>query len=219
MRGQDDEAGGLDGRAERAEDPLSDQQTVQVRLTQGALGQALEAVGDEVGEQAHPAAFGAHPLHGGPLPPQFCFLLGEGFLQPLQDARDAVSAVGTGGSRAGGKGVTDVVQGDPGVGHLANPQQPDHVLVPVAAAVIAAPLRLGEQADLVVMTDRPWRAAGEGRRVTDLDLAGWHEGRMHEQGPFLKGSGRKSTGPHAATEGATPYTPPRANARKCALPP
>ncbi|MEV6586464.1 carboxymuconolactone decarboxylase family protein [Streptomyces acidicola] len=26
---------------------------------------------------------------------------------------------------------------------------------------------------------------------------------MHEQGPFLKGSGRKSTGPHAATEGAT----------------
>jgi hypothetical protein len=46
MRGQDDEAGGLDGRAERAEDPLSDQQTVQVRLTQGALGQALEAFGD-----------------------------------------------------------------------------------------------------------------------------------------------------------------------------
>ncbi|WP_405715594.1 hypothetical protein [Streptomyces xanthophaeus] len=34
MRGQDDEASGLDGRAEQAEDPLGDQQTVQVRLTQ-----------------------------------------------------------------------------------------------------------------------------------------------------------------------------------------
>ncbi len=33
MRGQDDEAAGLDGRAERAEDPLSDQQNVQVLLT------------------------------------------------------------------------------------------------------------------------------------------------------------------------------------------
>ncbi|MEV5778749.1 hypothetical protein AB0L49_47490, partial [Streptomyces antimycoticus] len=54
--------------------------------------------------------------------------------------------------------------------------------------------------------NRPRRAAGEGRRVTDLDLAGWHERRMHEQGPLLEGSGRKSTGPHAATEGATPYT-------------
>ncbi|WP_232237292.1 MULTISPECIES: hypothetical protein [Actinoalloteichus] len=113
VRGQDDEAGGLDGRAERAEDPLRDQQSVQVRLTQGAFGQALEAFGDEVGEQAHPAAFGAHPLHGGSLPPQFRLLLGEGFLQPLQDARDTVSAVRTGGSHAGGEGITDVVQAIP----------------------------------------------------------------------------------------------------------
>ncbi|MBP3081308.1 hypothetical protein WP39_28520 [Streptomyces sp. 604F] len=69
MRGQDDEAGGLDGRAERAEDPFSEQQTVQVRLTHRALGQFVEAFGDESGEQAHPAASGAHPLHGGPLSP------------------------------------------------------------------------------------------------------------------------------------------------------
>ncbi|GGZ89159.1 hypothetical protein GCM10010301_71740 [Streptomyces plicatus] len=48
-----------------------------------------------------------------------------------------------------------------GVGHLANPQQPDHVFVAVAAVVIAAPLGLGGQTDLVVVTDRPPRGAGE----------------------------------------------------------
>jgi hypothetical protein len=39
---------------------------------------------------------------------------------------------------------------------------------------------------------------------------------MHEQGPFLTRSGRKSTGPHAATEGATLYTPPRARLQRVA---
>lgn len=33
--GQGDESSGLDGRAERAEDPFGDQQRVQVRLTRG----------------------------------------------------------------------------------------------------------------------------------------------------------------------------------------
>ncbi|GGS20185.1 hypothetical protein GCM10010221_16220 [Streptomyces parvus] len=201
MRGQGDEPRGLDGCSERAEDPLGDEQGVQVGPAQGAFGQALEAFGDEFGEQAHPAALDAHPLHGGPLPPQFRLSLGEGILHARQHGLDAVSVLRVGGVL--GEGVAHVLQRDPGIGHPADPQQADHVLVAVAAAVIATPLRLGEQTDPVVVADRPWCAAGEGRSVADLDLTGWHERRGHGRGPSLKGSGRTSTGPHDATEGAT----------------
>jgi hypothetical protein len=186
--GQGDEAGGSDGGTERAEDPLGDQQVVQVRLAQGALGQAREAAGDEIGEQAHPAALRAHALHGGPLPLQFCFPSGEDPLEPFQEACDVVVAVGASGSRVG-EGAADVVQGDPGVGHPADPQQPDHLVVAVAATVVAAPLGLGEQTDLVVVTDRPRCGADERRRVPDRDVTRRDEGQVHERG-LLGGAGR-----------------------------
>ncbi|GAA2031209.1 hypothetical protein GCM10009756_24320 [Pseudokineococcus marinus] len=179
--GQGDEAGGVEGRAERAEDPLHDQEAVQVGLAQGALGQALEAVGDDVGEQPCSAASGAHALHGSPLPLQLFCSGGERALQPDQDDFDVVVALGTGEGRAG-EGVADVVQGDPGVGHLADPQQTDHVLVAVAAAVVAASLGFGQQADLVVVTDRPGCCADERCRVADPDLTRRGEGYGHERG-------------------------------------
>ncbi|HWS38054.1 MAG TPA: hypothetical protein VN408_35630 [Actinoplanes sp.] len=47
--GQEDETVGLASRAERAEDPLGDQQGVQIGLTKGTFRQILQAVGDEVG--------------------------------------------------------------------------------------------------------------------------------------------------------------------------
>ena len=65
-----------------------------------------------------------------------------------------------------------VVQGDPGVGHRADPQQPDHLVRTAAAAIIAASLGLGKQADLVVVTDRARCDADERSRITDADRRG-----------------------------------------------
>ena len=44
---------------------------------------------------------------------------------------------------------------------------------------VAAPLALGEQADLVVVPDRPGRDADERRGVADQDLTGRGRERVH----------------------------------------
>ena len=48
MSGQRKVTAGAYGRTERPEDPLHDQQAIQVRLAQETLGQTLEPAGDEV---------------------------------------------------------------------------------------------------------------------------------------------------------------------------
>lgn len=197
--GQGNVSAGVHCRTKGTEDSLDDQQVIQVGLAQRALWQILKSGGNKVGEQTHSAAPGSHALHGGPLPLQFSFLGDEGPFQPFQNARYTVVAVCPTSSLAGScvsaalvdrscaassrpsKRITDVVQGNSGVSHLADPQQLDHLFVAVAAAVVTAPLGFRQQTDRVIVTDRPRCNADEGRSVTDLHLTRGNEGRDHEQ--------------------------------------
>ena len=123
----------------------------------------------------------------------------EGPFEPIKDARD-VAVGGTGRIR---QGVADIVESNAGLGHPADPQQPDHLVVAIAAAVVAPPLGLRDQADLVVVTDRSRRGADERRGTPDRDLARRGERREHVRA-FLIGR-NTLTAPHDPTEGATPY--------------
>lgn len=187
--GQGNVSASVHCRTKGTEDSLDDQHVIQVGLAQRALWQILKSGGNKVGEQTHSAAPGSHALHGSPLPLQFSFLGDESRLQPFQNARYTVVAVCPTSSLAGScvnssrpsKRITDVVQGNSGVSHLADPQQLDHLFVAVAAAVVTAPLGFRQQTDRVIVTDRPRCNADEGRSVTDLHLTRGNEGRDHEQ--------------------------------------
>lgn len=135
-------------------------------------GQVAEAVRDHRGEQAQWTAHGPEALDCRALTLDVGLLRGEGLLQPAQDVLDVAGFV---------EGGPHVVQADAGLGHLADPQQADHVVVAVAAASVSAALGLRQQADLVVVTNGARGGSGEGGGIADLDLAGRHGGGVHRR--------------------------------------
>lgn len=172
MRRQDDEHAGLDGGAERPEDPFRDQQGVQVGGAQRAGRQVAEPVRDHRGEQAQRAAHGPQALDRRALAPDVGLPGDQGLLQPAQNVPDVPGLV---------EGGPHVVQADAGVGHLADPQQADHVVVAVAAASVSASCGLRQQTDLVVVTNGARGGSGEGGGIADLDLAGRRGGGIHRR--------------------------------------
>ncbi|GGT02509.1 hypothetical protein GCM10010286_29580 [Streptomyces toxytricini] len=113
-------------------------------------------------------------MHGGPLGLDGGRLGSEGLLQPGQGLLDAGGALEAG---------PDVLQGDTRISHPADPQQADHVAVCVAAAVVAAAFRFGEEADGVVVADGAGRGPGERGGIADLDSAG-NRRKGHAREPF-----------------------------------
>lgn len=173
MGRQGDEHAGLNCGSQRPEDPFRDQQGVQVGGAQCARGQVAEPVRDQRGEQAQWAAHGSQALDCCALTLDVGLLGGQGLLQSAQDVLNVPGFV---------EGGPHVVQADAGLGHLADPQQADHVVVAVAAASVSASFGLRQQTDLMVVTNGARGGSGEGGGIADLDLAGRDEVVHRRQG-------------------------------------